>query len=200
MDNKDKQYFYKIRGNVLEMLSARGHTISQELTNISLDEFGAMSDNDSADIYIKNDNTDIFIYFYNKEKSFGKKELKDVVQTTKDSYGEYVNILLILNKYNKTAIDKELINIYYSNVEYMPAQIMTFNITDNYLVPKHILLTPDEKQKVLDQYNTDTLDSFPILKKDDAQAKYYGMKTGDLCKIIRSCPTAGVSIYYRGVV
>ena len=76
MDNKDKAYFYKIRTNVLEMLSDRGYKISEEISNISLDEFSAMCDNDELDMYIKDDLKELYIHFYNKDKSFGKKELK----------------------------------------------------------------------------------------------------------------------------
>ena len=107
--------------------------------------------------------------------------------------------MLILNKYNQSAVEKELQLEPYRNTEYIPAKQITFNITKNYLVPRHILLTEKEKQDVFNLYNTNTLDTFPILKQNDPVAKYYGMKRGDLCKIIRSCPTSGISIVYRGV-
>jgi len=200
MDNKDKITLYKIRTNVLEMLEDRGFSIPDELKSVHLDEFNAMCNNDDIDLHIKGEKDDVYIHFYNKQKLFGKKELKEIVETTKESYGEEVNIICIINKYNTSAVEKEISNSIYKNVEYFSNRQMTFNITKNYLVPKHILLTDEEKQEVLTKYKSKTIDVFPIIFKTDPIAKYYRMKPGDLCKIIRSCPTAGVSVVYRGVV
>lgn len=199
MDKRDKMMLFKIRTNVLEMLQDRDFEVSSEIKNISFDEYNAMCDNDDINILVKKEGIELYVYFYNKEKSFGKKELKDIVESTKETYSDDINIIFILNKYNKSAIDKELIQDNYKNIEYIPSKQMTFNITKNYLVPRHILLSDKEKKEVFVQYKTNSLDSFPIIKRNDPIVKYYGMKPGDLCKIIRSSPTAGISVVYRGV-
>ena len=160
-----------------------------------------MCNNDEQSFFIKGkSNNDIYVYMHIKQKLFGKKDLKEIVEEAKETYNDNINVLLILNKYNQSAIDKELQLDIYKNVEFFTVKQMTFNITKNYLVPKHILLTEEEKQEVFKKYKTTTLDTFPIISKNDPIARYYKMHPGNLCKIIRSCPTSGISIAYRGVV
>jgi DNA-directed RNA polymerase I, II, and III subunit RPABC1 len=199
MDNKDKIMLFKVRQNILEMLEDRNYSIPDDMKSIHIDEFNAMCNNDAQSFLIKgNSNNDIYVYIHIKQKLFGKKDLKEVVEEAKETYNENINVLLILDKYNQSAIDKEL--HIYKNVEFFQRKQMVFNITKNYLVPKHILLTEEEKQEVFKIYKTDSINIFPIISKNDPLARYYNMQVGNLCKIIRSCPTSGISIAYRGVV
>ena len=73
------------------------------------------------------------------------------------------------------------------------------DITKHYLVPKHELLTEEEKQELLKKYNIRLLD-LPKIKLSDPAIKNLGAKPGDIVRIIRNSPTAGESIYYRVVV
>ena len=73
---------------------------------------------------------------------------------------------------------------------------MIFNITHHELVPKHIILTSEEEKEVLERYNT-TKGKLPKISSTDPVAKYYGMKTNQICKIIRKSPEVGSYIYYR---
>lgn len=197
MDNKDKIRLFKIRTTILEMIEDRGYNIPDEIKSIKQDEFNAMIVNDDLELYL--DESNIFVYFYNKQKLFGKKELKEIVETAKETYNDDVNVILVLNKYNNSAVEKEISNPLYNNVEYFTNIQLTFNITKNYLQPAFKLLTGEEKDEILTKYKSKTTDIFPIMSKTDPIAKYYRMKPGDLCKITRSCPTAGVSVIYRAI-
>ena len=66
------------------------------------------------------------------------------------------------------------------------------------IVPRHIILTEEESKKVLEDYQS-TKSQLPKLLSTDPVAKYYGMKSGDICRIIRHSPMTGESIYYRMV-
>jgi len=73
-------------------------------------------------------------------------------------------------------------------------------ILEHELVPKHIILSPEEREEVLKKYNITKLSQFPRILKSDPVVKAIGAKKGDLIKIIRKSTTAKEAIYYRVVV
>jgi DNA-directed RNA polymerase subunit H len=67
------------------------------------------------------------------------------------------------------------------------------------LVPKHILLTKEESQKLLEKYHIDVIDLPQILEKDPVSIAV-GAKEGDILKIVRDSDTTVKTIdYYRYV-
>ena len=74
-----------------------------------------------------------------------------------------------------------------------------FDITQHYLVPKHVKLTEDEKSELLKRYNI-TLKQLPAIKDIDPMAKLINAKPNDVIKIIRKSPTIGESVFYRVVI
>jgi len=66
-------------------------------------------------------------------------------------------------------------------------------------VPKHVLLTKDESQQLLDKYNIEVNDLPQIFEKDPV-AIAIGAKEGDIIKIIRDSDTTVKKVnYYRYV-
>ncbi|MCD6422455.1 DNA-directed RNA polymerase subunit H [bacterium] len=76
---------------------------------------------------------------------------------------------------------------------------VTFNIFENELVPKHEILSEEEKQKLLERLNITDKQLPKILEKDPA-VQALGAKKGDVIKITRRSPTAGIYYYYRLVI
>ncbi len=74
-----------------------------------------------------------------------------------------------------------------------------FTILDHELVPKHILLTKEEKRQLLEQLKIRP-EQLPWIRASDPVAKLIGAKPGDIVKIIRKSPTAGETVAYRFVV
>jgi DNA-directed RNA polymerase subunit H (RpoH/RPB5) len=72
-------------------------------------------------------------------------------------------------------------------------------VTDHVLVPKHEIVSEEEKKQVLAHYNA-TEDQFPFLFSTDPVAREIGAKPGDMVKISRISDTAGEATYYRYVV
>lgn len=73
------------------------------------------------------------------------------------------------------------------------------NIFESDLVPRHILLTEEQKSQFLDRYNV-SLRQLPRIKHEDAVIKRLGAKRGDIIHIVRTDPTLGDYDYYRVVV
>jgi len=74
-----------------------------------------------------------------------------------------------------------------------------FNVMENYLVPRHSILPQEEVDALLARYEID-LSQLPKILMEDPCAKAIGAVPGNVIKIERESPTAGLSLYYRLVV
>ncbi len=83
-------------------------------------------------------------------------------------------------------------------IELLPKTFPVFDIFEHALVPKHEILTEEEKQ-LLSQYRIQPY-QLPQIKASDPSVKVIGAKPGDILRIIRKSSTAGEHIAYRYVV
>lgn len=67
------------------------------------------------------------------------------------------------------------------------------------LIPKHEILSGDEKSKVFEQFNINPK-QLPRIKEDDPVVKLLGAKKGDVIRIVRKEEVTGEYVYYRVVV
>jgi DNA-directed RNA polymerases I, II, and III subunit RPABC1 len=75
---------------------------------------------------------------------------------------------------------------------------LQINITKHQLVPKHeVVADPDEIANLLREFSLKSKLQLPVILKTDAMARYLGLKAGDVVKITRSSPTAGIYYVYR---
>ena len=81
-------------------------------------------------------------------------------------------------------------------IEFFSFDEVIINITEHELVPKHEVLTEDEKQEVLKRYNV-TETQLPRILRTDPVSRYLGVKPGQLLKITRNSDTAGHYVTYR---
>lgn len=86
-----------------------------------------------------------------------------------------------------------------SGIELIPQNFPTFDIFKHVLVPKHEVLTPEEREEVLKRYRVKPY-QIPHIRASDPIVRVIGAKPGDILKITRKSPTAGVYVSYRYVV
>lgn len=76
---------------------------------------------------------------------------------------------------------------------------LPFNLFDHELVPKHEIVPPEEREEIFKKYHA-TPDKFPKIRASDPAVRALGARPGDLIRIVRKSPTAGIAVFYRIVV
>ncbi len=193
MDFQEQDNLFKVRKTALEMVNDRGINVPLEL-NITFEQFKIQYNENNIDIYINDTekNKKVYLHFY-YGKSFSKNNLKDLMTKIIEKYqDDNILVILLLKDKENAMVTKELNKPNYKNVEIFLQQNLVFNITHHILVPKHSILS-DEEEKEL-RFNKNEL---PRILKTDPIAKYYGMKSGQICKIERLSNVSGFTYYYR---
>lgn len=99
----------------------------------------------------------------------------------KNNYEDYINSLYITKNYF---------------IQIFGLENFLINCSRHQLVPKHRILSKQEVQQLLTQYNCG-LKNLPTIKCDNPQAKYLGLKPKQVCEILVNNVTSGVTKKYR---
>ncbi len=121
-------------------------------------------------------------YVKNLKKAMDEEELDRAVIVTNGRYTQAARV-----------------NAQGGGIELIPKIFPSFNIFDHVLVPKHEIVKPDEREKLLHEYRVEPF-QLPHLKASDPAVVAIGAKPGDIVRIIRDSPTAGKYVSYRHVV
>ncbi len=78
-------------------------------------------------------------------------------------------------------------------------RLVSITTINHVLVPKHEILSVEEKEKLLESLGA-TEKQLPVIFISDPAIAEMKPKAGDIIKIARESLTAGVSTYYRIVV
>jgi DNA-directed RNA polymerase subunit H len=72
-------------------------------------------------------------------------------------------------------------------------------IVEHTLVPMHSKLSEKETKELFELHNI-TIKELPKIFIDDPAIRHLDVKENDVIKIIRNSPTAGKTVFYRGVI
>ena len=206
---------YKSVKNTLIMLHNRGYLVynedkvhnNHELIDKELEEmlgnistFDETYDDGMNFIFEKTDKSKVYLLLF---KNITKK--KDILQkiTNICEDNPIHNIVCLGIEFPKN-IQYDLSDKFKRHIEFFTIDELKIDVIRHELVPKHILLTLEEKTKFIGErkYKESEL---PKILITDRICRYYGGINGDLFKILRNNMTdrnrtSGSGIYYRIVV
>lgn len=138
----------------------------------------------------------IHVEFCN-EPNVGIKHLKQFAQEL-GSKNYYTGIFVSLVAPTTAAL-KIIPTVHPIVMEIFREEDLLVNISKHELVPKHVLLSEEEKRGLLERYRLKET-QLPRIRVDDPMAKYLGLRRQQVVKIIRKSETAGRYASYRWVV
>ena len=199
---EEQSRLYKVWKTLNEMMEDRGYEKNKN-ANMNkeefIQEFSKQAKLNGVFIKIDPNNPDnVFrtYYEYNPDPKLNMDTIKNLVEFMKSFNKINSGILISAGKLTQQAKLRIMEINTHIPVETFSIGELVVNITKHVLVPKHILLKPEEKDQLLKRYRIKP-SQLPKIYITDPVAKYLGLKRGDVVKIVRFSETAGKYITYR---
>ncbi|SCZ89069.1 BZ3500_MvSof-1268-A1-R1_Chr1-1g00931 [Microbotryum saponariae] len=191
---------YRVSRTIHELVRDRGFEIGDEEITMSLGQFkgqygtavdkaklnftAALASDPSIKIYV----------FYADEPSVGIKTMRKFIGILEE---QAIGKGIIIYKTNMTPSANKVISAMVSQftIEAFQESELLVNITHHTLVPKHEVLSTEEKKELLLNRLKDT--QLPRIQLSDPVSRYYGLRRGQVVKITRPSETAGRYVSYR---
>ncbi|MCP9261868.1 DNA-directed RNA polymerases I, II, and III subunit RPABC1 [Dirofilaria immitis] len=202
-DELETYKLWRVRKTVMQMCHDRGYLVTQEELDQTLENFKETfgdkpserhpSRNELTVLVAHNDDpTDQMFVFFPEDSKIGIKTIKAICQQMQE---QAITRAIIVVQTGMTPSAKQAIADMapkYTLEQFLEAELMV-NITEHELVPEHVVMTNEEKNELLDT-------QLPRIQQSDPVARYFGLRRGQVVKIIRPSETAGRYITYRLVV
>lgn len=199
---------YKSRTNILDLLSSSGYDIS-EYKGFSINEIDAMAANSQLDMLLTNAETGqkSYVKYYlgnhTTSRQIRPPALNDIVEEL--YYVENIlekrdSLVIIIDDEPNDSI-KERIRYLFDHdgifVVLHNIKRLQFNLLEHSLVPKVYVMTEEERVELYRKYNIQSGTQLPEIDRFDPMALALSLRPGQVCKIVRTSPTALEHYYYR---
>ena len=194
---------YNSRKNLLEILKERGFS-TEKYDNFSITEIGILLENNQLDMLLENVNTKkkIYVKFY-INKVIKPQNIYDIVEdlfhieTILEKKDDLM--VIIKDEPNDTMLEniKDIWVSEYIYVSLVNIKRLQFNILKHVLVPKHTILSLEEKEIFMKKYNVLDKSHIPDISYFSPVSIVLGIRPGDVIKIERNSRTAIQADFYR---
>ena len=225
--NPDASRLFRVYRTVSSMLDKRGYMIPKAMREMTPDDFiekfGEYPSREALTILVVSVNStkvcgrwiyyssclyltifaqekaddesnQLFVFFPEDEK-VGVKPIKVYTDRMRT---ESVNNAILVLRVDITPFAKQAVQEMSDSfrIEHFKEAELLVDITKHQLVPEHQVLTKNEKIELLKRYRLKET-QLPRIQPNDPVARYYGMRRGQVVKIIRPSETAGRYVTYR---
>lgn len=196
---------WRVRKTIFQMCHDRGYMVTEKELEEPLDEFlskfaGERDFNDQLTILLEHqfDPNNQITVFFPKSSEIGRG---DVFQFSKSMHEKNISKAIIIVDKSITPSALQFIQVLAPRmfIEVFYENELLVNITEHKCVPDHFLLTPEEKQELLEKYSVREHQLKGILVTDPV-SRYYGAKRGQVFRIVRPSETGGRYVEYRVVI
>ncbi|KAH7817698.1 putative DNA-directed RNA polymerases I, II, and III subunit RPABC1 [Monocercomonoides exilis] len=198
------EHLYRIRRTVWQMLDDRGYNVSKEHLEMTLATFrdqlsGSVSREDLTILASHRVTNEHVMVFFCAEPKVRIISARKYIQYAKDEGVKHA-ILIAQEGFLSHARDflAALALKGYTIEQFLESELRV-NVTKHILVPQHIPLSDEQKAALLTKYKVKEA-QLPRIQQADPVAKYFGLKKGQVVKIVRPSETAGRYVTYRIVV
>eukprot|EP00730_Choanoeca_flexa_P014567 TRINITY_DN6412_c0_g1_i2.p1 TRINITY_DN6412_c0_g1~~TRINITY_DN6412_c0_g1_i2.p1 ORF type:complete len:244 (+),score=17.18 TRINITY_DN6412_c0_g1_i2:48-734(+) len=224
MASSNKQFrLWKVWTTLKQMCHDRGYRVTREMMEMSFEDWKAAHGEKTRSLLLAlgvdqfmlisgfgcrkelsfpvqklDDDADQMIVFFAEEKDVGTPTIKSLYARCRED-ACFRAIIVYQNKVAPMArrnIDILLTEDPPYIFEPFSEAELVFNVTRHMLVPLHEVLTPQEKDQLLRRYNV-TEQNLPCMQRVDPIARYFGLRKGQIVRIVRSSKTAGRYVTYR---
>ena len=198
-------YLNTSRSTILEMLETRGYNIDDYKNFVpSISNIETMQP-----IIVSKSNEIVEVHYELTSTRTNHKNVSKKVQSIMDSKNENdkkkdITIIFLVSDSMTPSVKeavRNLTNKYAIFIQVFPIRTLMYNVTKHKMVPSHIRIPKSEYKlfvdDLLDSLHIDTLEKLPKILESDPVAMFIGLRSGELCKIIRPSVSAGQHIVYR---
>ena len=192
---------FRVYKTVSTMLHKRGYMVPRELREITpaifVQRFSEFPARDALTMLVEKDDdeTDQLFVFFPEDEKVGVKPIKVLTDRMKE---EDVHRAILVLRLDITPLARQAVQELSDSfrIETFKESDLLIDITEHCLVPKHVVLSQNEKSELLNRYRLKE-QQLPRIQPNDPVARFYGMKRGQVVKIIRPSETAGRYVTYR---
>ena len=197
----EASHLFRIRRTLLKMLKKRSYVVDAAQLAMTprgfVDQFGDQPKRNDLTILAEHetDAEDQLFVFLPDDDKVGVKTIKQYCEMMKEAS---VSHAILVVKQGVTPFAKTALQEMASTdlIEHFRDAELLVDVTEHRLVPAHALLSPEDRQALLDRYKL-RAEQLPRIQRTDPVARYYGLKVGDVVKIVRPSETAGRYVTYR---
>ncbi|KAK1416872.1 hypothetical protein QVD17_25989 [Tagetes erecta] len=183
---------HRVRKTCFEMLRDRGYEVEDTEIQMTRNEFidkynGTIRREDLTFLKSKPDNTDQIYVFFPDDLKIGVKIIKNyVIRMENENIRRAIVVVRLGLTPSAKACQTEIAGRFHVEV-FKEAELLV-NIRYHDLVPEHLPLTNVEKKALLDKYTVKEA-QLPRIQQTDPIARYYGLRRGQVVKIMRPIET-----------